>query len=134
MTEANERLEEFKDKMELINSYLEDRRKDEEEKRNPIQQELDRLDNDKADKLELFELKNKVDELQQVIDSFNEEDDDDDEDVDSVEEDVLSLNRSDRDQDSLEGEGEKEDDKFFNELDDKPDINQTTKMVPNIPI
>ena len=134
MTEANEMLEEFKDKMELINSYLEDRRKDEEEKRNPIQQELDRLDNDKADKLELFELKNKVDELQQVIDSFNEEDDDDDEDVDSVEEDVLSLNRSDRDQDSLEGEGEKEDDKFFNELDDKPDINQTTKMVPNIPI
>ena len=86
------KIEEFKDKMELINKYLEDRRKDEEEKRNPIQHELDRLDNSKADKLEFFDLKNKVDELQQVIDSFNEEEDDEDDDVDSVEEDVLHSN------------------------------------------
>lgn len=53
--------------MDLLNQYLEDKRKEEEENRNPFKIELDRLDNDKADKLEFLQLKQMVEEVKQVL-------------------------------------------------------------------
>jgi predicted secreted acid phosphatase len=43
LSEINEQIVEFYNKMGLINQYLEQKRRDEEENRNPIQRELDRL-------------------------------------------------------------------------------------------
>ena len=58
-----------------------------------MQKELDRLDNDKADKLEFIQLKRNFEDLKEIVESFDENLDDEFDDVDSVEEDVLSLDR-----------------------------------------
>ncbi|CAI2384634.1 unnamed protein product [Moneuplotes crassus] len=94
LNKTNEQVMEFNEKMELLNQYLEKLRRDEEEKRNPVQNEIDRLDNDKADQLEFMELQQKVIDLKEIVDSFDEDDEDEFDDEDSVEEDVLSLNQS----------------------------------------
>ena len=50
---------------------------------------------------------------------------------------ALSLNRSGKEQESVDSEGEgeqKDDDKFFQEIDNKPNLNQTTKALPSVPV
>ena len=64
------------------------------------------MDNDKADQLKFVELKKEVEELKQVVNSFDDGDEYDEE--DSVEEDVLSLNREEGEQSFDQEEDEEE--------------------------
>ena len=103
ITKLNEKVDEVQEKIDLLNTYIEDKRKEEEENRNPLQIEIDRLDNDKADQLEFTDLKLKVEEIKEIVDSFDDDGSDDEfDDEDSVEEDVLSLAKS----NDPDGEGE----------------------------
>ena len=107
LSDITDQIVEFYNKMGLMNSYLEQKRKDEENNRNPMQQDIDRLDNDKADKLEFDQLRNKVEELKEIVDSFDDMDDEDEfDDEDSIEEDVLSLAKSGEEPDNASEESQ----------------------------
>ncbi|CAI2386022.1 unnamed protein product [Moneuplotes crassus] len=116
LKKTDEQVFEVFEKMELFNQYLEKQRKDEEENRNPMQNEIDRLDNDKADQLEFIELQQKVADLKKIVDSFDEEDSEDEfDEEDSVEEDVLSLHQSGENENmNSNSEGENQEDQLEN--------------------